>query len=252
MKPLPVGLQLYSVRDLVNNDFPALLARVADMGYAGVEFAGFHGMTAAELKPVVADLGLTVCSVHSAMPTPENIEQLISDAETLGYKWHISGFGPDDVATHSATMATAERARQAVELLAGTGISFAIHNHWWEFDKTFDGQTPHDILMSEVPGLCAQVDTYWVTAAGGDAASVIRELGARAPLLHIKDGPAKQGAPMTAVGQGKLDWQRILAETRPESTEWLIVELDACATDMMQAVAESYRFLVDQGFGRGK
>ena len=80
-------------------------------------------------------------------------------------------------------------------------------------------------------------------------AALLTELGARAPLLHVKDGPAKQGEPMVAVGSGSLDIQGIV---RAGSAEWLIVELDECATDMFEAVEASIRYLEDSGLGVGR
>jgi sugar phosphate isomerase/epimerase len=79
---------------------------------------------------------------------------------------------------------------------------------------------------------------------------VIRQLGARVPLLHIKDGPAVLGEPMTAVGQGTLDFHEIAAAAQ-NYAEWFIVELDECATNMMDAVAQSYAYLTREGLARG-
>ncbi|MCK5328239.1 MAG: sugar phosphate isomerase/epimerase, partial [Candidatus Latescibacteria bacterium] len=79
---------------------------------------------------------------------------------------------------------------------------------------------------------------------------VVRELGVRAPLLHIKDGPCTKEAPMTAVGEGVVDFRSIV-EAAGETAEWMIVELDRCATDMMEAVATSYTYLIEEGLARG-
>jgi sugar phosphate isomerase/epimerase len=138
-------------------------------------------------------------------------------------------------------------------VLKGTGITFGLHNHWYEFDKKFGGKTPHDILMEKAPSVFAQVDTYWAQAGGADAAEVVKRLGPRAPLLHIKDGPVtvERDKAMTAVGAGAMDWKAVIGAAH-ETTEWLVVELDRCDTDMTEAVQESLRYLVDNGFGKGK
>jgi sugar phosphate isomerase/epimerase len=108
-----------------------------------------------------------------------------------------------------------------------------------------------------------EVDTYWVKTAGSellfrsgllfrlDPAEVVRKLGERAPLLHIKDGPCLRDAPMTAVGQGVMDFPAIVAAAEGR-TEWMIVELDSCATDMWKAVEESYRYLIEKGLAYGR
>ena len=83
-----------------------------------------------------------------------------------------------------------------------------------------------------------------------DPAKVVKELGPRAPLLHIKDGPAVKDEPQVAVGDGVLDFPRIV-QAAEGAVEWLIVELDHCGTDMMEAVEKSYQYLVKGGLARG-
>jgi sugar phosphate isomerase/epimerase len=92
------------------------------------------------------------------------------------------------------------------------------------------------------PGIEFQPDTYWIKVAGHDPAKFVEKMGGKAPLLHIKDGPATPEGDMTAVGEGVMDIPGILKAGEP-NTEWLIVELDRCATDMLQAVEKSYHSL---------
>lgn len=251
MKPIPISVQLYSLREEAAKDFPAVLKSVADMGYVGVEFAGYHGMTPADLKKVLDDFGLEASSTHGGFPDEGNVGRIVEEAKLFGHTRHIAGFGPDDCATLETTVAAAKRAQAAAELLKGTGVTFGLHNHWWEFDKDFDGRTPHEVLMEKAPDVFAEVDTYWVAVGGGDAAGVVEKLGARAPLLHVKDGPVVKGEAMTAVGAGKMDWGSVIGSAA-DSTEWLVVELDSCDTDMTEAVAESCRYLTSKGFARGR
>jgi len=95
-----------------------------------------------------------------------------------------------------------------------------------------------------------EVDVYWVQTAGQNPAEIVRRLGARAPLLHIKDGPCQIESPMTALGEGVVDLPEVVA-AGAGSTEWLVVELDRCATDMIEAVRKSYHYLIGKGLGRG-
>ncbi len=257
MRPFPVSIQLYSLREEAKTDFPGVLKKVAEMGYAGVETGGLHGMSPAEVKKVCDDLGLKVSSAHGPLPSKENVNEVVDCAKTMGFTRHISGFGGQDLDTEEKCVAAAAKAQEAAEVLKGTGITFGLHNHWWEFDKDLGGKTPHQILMEKAPGVFAQVDTYWVQVGGGDAAEVVKGLGPRAPLLHIKDGPLDidgslaRDVAMTAIGAGKMDWKAVIGAAW-ESTEWLVVELDRCDTDMTEAVQESLRYLVDNGFAKGK
>jgi len=251
MNPIPISVQLYSLREEAKADFPGVLKAVADMGYVGVEPAGLHGMKPEEVRKLLDDLGLVASSTHGPFPTADNISEIVDTANALGHTRHIAGFGPKDCETLETTLEAAKRAQGAAGLLEGTGITFGLHNHWWEFDKQFDGKMPHEMIMENAPGVFAEVDTYWVAVGGADAAGVVKKLGSRAPLLHIKDGPLNREEAMTAVGAGAMDWSAVM-EAAQGSAEWLVVELDKCDTDMATAVAESYTYLTSNGFAKGR
>jgi sugar phosphate isomerase/epimerase len=132
-------------------------------------------------------------------------------------------------------------------------MALGYHNHWWEFEIAHGGRSVYEILMAELEAdVFAELDTYWATVGGRDAAKVVAELGARARLLHLKDGPADGfKSPMTAVGEGALDFPAIVA-AGGDAVRWHIVELDACATDMFEAVEKSHRWLTSRGLSRGR
>ena len=251
-KPIPVALQLYSVREQAKTDVLGTLKKVASYGYRGVELAGDYGKKPAELRKVFDDLGLEVMSTHSALPSPENRAQILDAAQALGNKFHISGFGADQFATKEKTLETARRFQQAAEVLKGTALSYGFHNHWWEFASRFDGKTAEELALEAAPDAFAQVDTYWCAVGGSDPAEFVRKHGKRTPLLHIKDGPAERGKPMTAVGDGKMKWAPVMKAAQAAGVQWLVVELDSCSTDMLVAVERSVKYLVDQGYGAGR
>lgn len=246
----PISLQLYSVREAAAKDFPGVLKQVAEIGYTGVEFAGLHGMAPSEVKKIIDDLGFKVSSAHMALPTPENKNQLVDECKTLGIPRLVAGFGPDQFKTMAGTLEAAAKFQRAAELLDGTGIAFGFHNHWWEF-KQVDGKFPEDVALANAPGAFAELDVYWAEVGCGDAAGAVARLKSRIPLLHIKDGMIEPQQPMTAVGAGKLNMPAIINAADPKVLEWVIVELDSCAGDMMQAVRESYQYLVGNGLATG-
>ena len=148
-------------------------------------------------------------------------------------------------------MEHAALAQKAATLLKPFGIKFGIHNHWWEFDHQIAGKYPHELFMAYAPDVFSEVDTYWVQTGGADAVTAVAKLGCRAPLLHIKDGPAVKEKAMTAVGKGVLDWPAVVAAAS-DNLQWMVVELDSCDTDMMQAVEDSYKYLVGNGLAQGR
>ena len=110
---------------------------------------------------------------------------------------------------------------------------------------------PVDVMLEHLdPDVFFEVDVYWVQTAGQDPAQVVRRLGTRAPLLHVKDGPCQIEAPMTALGEGVVDIPGVVA-AGSGSVDWLVVELDRCDTDIMEAIRKSYQYLVGKGLGRG-
>lgn len=253
MKPYPVAVQLYSVREAAQEDFPGTLSRIADMGYAGVEPAGLHGFEAAEVRRMLDDLGMKACSTHGDVPSAENLGEIVTTAQALGYDMHISGPGFwNEVKDRDEVLRWAEKLQQGAELLKAEGLRYSLHNHEYEFDRALDGRTPHELLVENAPDACFEIDTYWVAVGGKDPAETIRNLGPRAPFLHIKDGPMNKDEAMLAVGDGKMDWAPIMDVADAGSTEWLVVELDRCDTDMFEAVDRSLKHLVGQGYGKGR
>jgi len=247
----PIAIQLYTVRDACAQDFPGTCKKIAEIGYKGVELAGLHGMTPAEARAMLDDLGLVVCSSHGAMPTAENAGQIIDEAGALGYRYHVSGFGPDQFKTLADTKASAAAFKAAADALSGSDLQFGFHNHWWEFEAV-GGLLPHDVLLDEAPGVFAELDVYWAAFGGADPVAQVRRKAKRVPLLHIKDGELVPGEHIhTAVGKGKLDMPAIIGAADPNVLKWLIVELDACKTNMMQAVIDSYAYLTGEGLASG-
>ena len=248
--PTPLAVQLYTLRAEAAQDFPAVLRTVAEIGYLGVEFAGLHGHAAPEIKKLLDDLGLKTSSSHTALPTAENVQQLVETEQALGNTRLIAGFGPNDFGTLDDCKRAAERLQAAAELVKPHGMTFGMHNHWWEFHTVSD-RLVYDVVLEAAPGIFSELDVYWAAFGGQDAATVVATHKARLPILHIKDGLLEKDGPMTAVGSGKLDMPAIIGAADPTVLEWLIVELDACATDMTEAVRQSYTYLTGQGLAVG-
>ena len=251
-KVIPVALQLYSLRARAAQDFFGVLKEVAAIGYVGVEGAGLHGRKPAEVRKVLDDVGLVMPSAHVPLPTPENLSETVDTAKTLGYGMIVSARGPDQFTTLDSIKAVADVFQKAAELVKPHGLRLLYHNHYWEFHRV-EGRIAYDILMELAPSLLGQLDVYW--ASNFETVSVLDVLARyrnRVPSLHIKDGPLVKGQPHTAVGAGKMDIPACIKAADPKFTEWLVVELDACATDMTAAVRESCRYLTSNKLARGK
>ena len=239
----PIALQLYTVRELLAQDFHGTMEQVAAMGFVGVETAFFENVTPSQAAEAFTDLDLVVPAVHCEVPLGEKREEALELAATFGCRrlvWH--GWPQDvDYSTVEGIKRLADRYNHANDVARANGCSFGIHNHWWEFEAV-EGHYPYQILRAEMDDtIFFEVDTYWVKTAGLDPTAVVAELGDRVPLLHLKDGPAKKGQPMLAAGQGVMDFPAIIESAT--HSEWFILEMDECATDMLAAIQQSYRYL---------
>lgn len=253
--PLPrIGFQLYTVRDAIEADAAAALARVAEMGYTAVE-TGFwpEGMTLTQASNLLKDAGLSVFSAHIEIPEGAHRAAMLEAAEAYDCDrmvWH--GWPEDErYQTMDGIRELADVYNEAYAFCQANGLQFGLHNHWWEFEPNADGALPYYELMPLVePGIFFEIDTYWANVGGLDPAKVVGDWGARAPLLHIKDALVlSTEGPMVAAGSGLQDFPAIAAAGRGH-TEWMIVEMDDCETDIFEAAAQSFAYLVENGLAR--
>ncbi len=245
MSKRQLGVQLYSLRAAAVKDFVKVLKDVANAGYKVVEPAGFHDLSPKEFKKVIDDLGLKVVSSHSPWITPDNVRECVDAAHAIGAEYLICGYGPDDFKTLDTIKNAAERTNRMLEQMAGSGIKLAQHNHDFEFQR-LDGRLKYDYYFDECPDIQLELDTYWCANFGAeDPAAMVKYYADRLALLHIKDGNLIPGDyKFVAVGTGKIDVPAVIAAA-PAQVSTMIVEMDDCATDMLEALTAGRRYLVD-------
>ncbi|GAA4206802.1 sugar phosphate isomerase/epimerase family protein [Actinocatenispora rupis] len=235
-----LGVQLYSVRDDLSRDRDATLRRIADIGFGAVEPydplndpAGF--------RAVADDLGLTVWSTHAPV-LGERRDDILDAAGVLGLDAVIvPAVAPEQWADADGVARIADQLNDTAARAADRGLRIGYHNHWWELESRIDGRSALEALADKLaPEVILEVDVYWSTVGGEVTADLLGRLGDRVRYLHVKDGPAVRDAPMTAVGAGTVPITDILAAA---PTAYRVVELDECATDMFDALAESHRYL---------
>ena len=242
-----ISVQLYSLREESKDNFDAVLERLAEQGFDAVEPFNLFGKSPREFAHQVEGLGMQISSSHFPWANRTDIRALTDTLAMFGLRRAVGGYMPDDVNTEEALKATCDATNALVDKLADDGMTLALHNHWWEFNPvpgSSDERLIYHRLQAECPDVEFELDTYWAANFGAvDTVAEMRRIASRAPLLHIKDGPVIEGEPMVAVGRGKQPIADIIAAADADVLEWLIVELDACATDMSTAVGESRVFL---------
>lgn len=243
-KSFGVGLQLYSIRDAMDGDVAGSLKKVSDMGYKFVELANysdgkFYGYTPREFKKMVNDLGMEIISSHTMVEakgiTLENAQKMADDHAELKVKYCVQPWVEPEDRNIEMYKKMVTDWNQVGEIMKNVGIQFGYHNHNFEF-KNFDGIIPYyDILLKDLdPGLVTmQLDLYWATKAGQDPVEMFNQYPDRFKMLHLKD-MAVDNTPIydvdkddiTPVGEGIIDFKRILAAKEKAGTEYLFVEDD--------------------------
>ena len=239
----PIALQLYSVRDLAAADLIDTLRSVAELGYPGVEFAGYHGVPVGDIRAALDQYGLTATGAHVPYARFDNeFDLVIEDLNTLGcthaqVPWLPVEQRPTTIESATALAVTLNawggRAREA-------GVRLGYHNHDFEFASAGEG-TVFDLLVELTdPNLVDfELDLGWVQFAGFDPVAVMKQINGRMPLVHVKDIAAGATFEAMPVGEGVLDWATLLAAARACGAEWFIVEQDNSA-DPIAEVGRSY------------
>jgi sugar phosphate isomerase/epimerase len=261
--PAKTALQLYTVRNEMKKDIPGTLSKVADIGFEAVETAFWpEGVSVKQAGKYLRDAGLRVSSAHIELPLGNKKAVMLETAEAFGCKKMIWHGWPEDK-RYSSLDGTRELIgiyNEAAHFAKSNGLQFGLHNHWWEYRNKVGGRYVYEWLWESVdPDIFFEIDTYWVKVAGQDPAAIVGRIGKRAPLLHIKDGPAKwndslpkdKPDPMVAVGKGTQDFPAIVKAAHG-NTEWMVVEMDVVATDVFTAIRDSYDYLVKNKMASGK
>ena len=262
-EPARAGLQLYTVRNEIKNNIGDTLHKIADIGFEAVETAFWpENISIKEAGKYLKDAGLTVSSAHVELPVGDKKHTMLEIAETFNCTKMIWHGWPEDkrYSTFEGTKELVDIYNEANHFAKLNGLQFGLHNHWWEYRNKVNGRYVYQVLLDSVePDIFFEIDTYWVKVAGHDPAKIVGEFGKRAPLLHIKDGPARWSdslpkdnpEPMVAVGKGTQNFPAIVNAANG-NTEWMIVEMDVTATDVFAAIRDSYNYLVKNGLAKGK
>ena len=178
------GLQLYSVRDFTEQDLEGTLKKVAELGYRYVEFAGFFGHSAEEVKAMLDRYGLIVSGTHSGLGDLDaDFDATVKYHKTLGNTNYIVPGAPTWTAAELDE--TIAKINKYQPMLAAEGIRMAYHNHDGEFRPNADGQIPHE-EMERRTNIDFQIDTFWAFNAGVDPIAVMERLKNRISVIHLK------------------------------------------------------------------
>jgi sugar phosphate isomerase/epimerase len=222
-----IGLQFYSVRDLTAQDFAGTIRRVAELGYAGVEFAGYGNLSSSEMAVLLQETGLQVAGTHVRLETvEENIEREMAYCLEIGCPNLIIPLLPQEVYNAKGFRELAPRMNEIGRRCHEQGLTFGFHNHSMEFAQV-DGKYLLDILLDNTDPsyLKLELDIYWAAYAGIDLIAYLGQRAGRVATIHIKDMTPERA--FIEVGNGMLDIAGIVKVAQAAGVQWYIVENDA-------------------------
>lgn len=239
-----IGVQLYTVRDLMKKDVEGTLAAVAAAGYKEVEFAGYFDKSPAEIKAMLDRHGLTAPAVHTGSIAADDWSKALAAANVVGHKYIVVPWIPeerrktlDDWKRVAADFNRVAAAAQAA------GVQFGYHNHDFEF-QLVEGRVPFDVLLAETDPTLVQleIDLYWITKGGHDPLAYFARWPGRVPLVHVKDSMGPPEHRQVDVGSGSIDWKRIFAKSQQAGIKHYFVEHDQPA-DPLTSIKASCDYL---------
>jgi sugar phosphate isomerase/epimerase len=240
-----VGIQLYTVRDLMKADVPGTLAKVAAAGYKEVEFAGYFGHTTAQIRALLKRNGLSSPSSHLPFDSLESgWQKQLDDAKAVGHKWVTIAWLPEEKRrTLDDWKRHAELFNRAAAQAKASDLRFAYHNHDFEI-RPMDGTRPLDLLLTSTdPKLVDfELDLYWAVFGGGDPLDFFNRYPKRFPMVHVKDSSGPPDNRIVDVGQGKIDFRSIFAQSEKAGIKHYFVENDQ-PVDPMVTLRTSYNYL---------
>ncbi len=249
---LPLGVQLYTVRQMAQNDLPGVLKQIRAIGYQEVEFYwNLYRHPARELRAIVESAGLRAPSGHFNY---DGFAEKIPYAHALGVQWMVCPMLPKSQQNSmDAFHKAATDFNRWGKLCKAHGMRFAFHNHNYEF-QDMQGTTGYDVILKETdPELVwLEMDCYWIAQAGRDPVLMLNQLGQRVRMLHLKDRKANTptsqelndaASHFIEVGRGTIKWRDILILAQRLGIEHYFVEQDESDKPPLESLKISYDYL---------
>ncbi len=270
---LPVGIQVYGLRDLLEEipeNFKSVMQKVKEMGYDGVELAGLYGLTPEHVKEVLDEVGLIPISAHVAFAEMmEDIDKVIKDYSVIGVRYLVMPYMAEEYrpVNPEGFEKFLPLLNEMGQKIHDAGMTFLYHNHDFEFVKLPDGRWGYDAMFEAIPhdNLMSELDTCWCDVATGQAPEFVKKYTNRIPVVHLKDyikkGDVKNMYKLIGidseedkkdtgyfgfrpVGFGQMIWEPVLDAALEADAKWVIVEQDEhYETDPLECARRSREYL---------
>jgi sugar phosphate isomerase/epimerase len=246
LKNIPVAVQMYTLREESEKDFVGTLKKVAELGFDGVEFAGYGGLTAMEVKTLLDDLGLQAAASHVPLEQLENnLSQVIEDMKILDSKYIVCPYLMPDRRSEQDYRALISLLNRAGEICQREGITLCYHNHDFELERLSDGRMALEAIFNDTSKdqLKAEFDIYWLTKAGEKPVEWINRYKNRTPLIHLKDMTTDEEQFFAELGTGGVNLEAILNAGEEAGVKWWVVEQDMSRRTPFESIEISINYL---------
>lgn len=244
---MKLGAQLYTVRKQMKTpeDIERGLGRIAKIGYKCIQVSGIGDIRPLKLREICDRLGLEIVITHTNPDEyRDGTEQTVLKHNILGCKYIGLGAMPKDMRTHDTPDTFVNLFRPKIREFARKGKIFSYHNHQFEFEKK-DGVMLLDRLLTAIPEMMVTLDCYWVNYGGADVCDTIDRLAGRIDCVHLKDyGIVDSEIRMFPVGEGNMNYPKILEHMKKAGVKYAFVEQDDCyGRDPFECLEQSYNYL---------
>ncbi|TXC90512.1 sugar phosphate isomerase/epimerase [Metabacillus litoralis] len=246
MANIQYSLQLYTLREETGKDFIGTLEKVAKLGYQGVEFAGYGGIKAYQMRKELDRLGLKASSSHVQLSLLESeLEQVIEYQQIIGSQHVVCPVLPTERRSKEAYFELIPILNAIGRKCHEAGITLSYHNHDFELVKLDNGKMPLELLLEETNSewVKAEFDIYWLTKAGEDPVLWLKRYGGRTPLVHIKDMTTDGDEFFAELGTGGVNLDGVLKQGEQSKVEWFVVEQDRSRSLPLDSIEISMNYL---------
>lgn len=253
----PVGLQLYTLREVIEKDVKGVIEKIAKAGYKEVETYGFaaatgyFGMDVKSFKSLLDDNGLKAPSGHFGLDTflkdgkQDDLNAAIEGAKGLEMSYVTIPWMGDALRTNlDDYKKIALRLNEAAGICKKAGLSLAYHNHDFEFTK-YDGGTGYEVMLKETDkdAVKFEMDIYWVVRSGNDPIALFNKYPERFPMWHVKDMDKANNTINTEVGTGTIDFKSLFKHAKQAGLKHAIVEQENFSKDPFVSIKESIDYM---------
>ncbi|MBO1005324.1 sugar phosphate isomerase/epimerase family protein [Pseudogracilibacillus auburnensis] len=246
MTTIPVAVQMFTLREESEKDFAGTLKKVAELGFDGVEFAGYGGLDVKEVRALLDEYGLKAAASHVGLDQLQNnLDQVIEEQKILGSEYVVCPYLLEDQRNEESYKALIPFLEEAGEKCRQEGLTLCYHNHDFELEKLSDGRFALQAIFEDTTpeNVQAEFDVYWLTKAGENPVEWIERYKDRTPLIHLKDMTTDEEQFFAELGTGGVNIEAVMEAGKEIGAKWFVVEQDATRKTPFESIEISINYL---------